>query len=1276
MKKQRSRHPLRRRGSAFVVVLGMLSVMILMGVAFATFIQTEQSGSTSLKNGLVARQSLNSALARVIESIDLSFGGVSNEWPICVWPQPWLSSSPHEDHDYIQSARCDGKPDARIVTKEIADLLTPSQLALARSAQVGWAPVYGSVEATRELPWDEGSLQGDGRVIGRGQYRVGGLDAEDSVVGRYAFIALETTGLLDINRTGGGTVSNSAWHGDPAGFVLPGTADRALDPDGNEIPLVLVNAARFVSARNSATANGPGFSSFSAATNKASGAFEQGLNKPKKESDPGYLPADLFANFAPSLEELAPDGKPRVRLPSAEELKNIQSGDARRLASRIYGAMSRVFAESWCDEKATSGGTPWTGGYTVFARHPAKYRLSQARLATVSLIDAMDPDGTPGAWCKTAGGTPLVSMWKAADDGGLPEADGYSFTATGANGKQATVDVPEDKLATPLSSNNEFLNYPCTESAPLVNRVWARVVPDDGGPDFAGPSAVGASSNATMTVYARLEGGAVAGFQNEVPEGDPLATKGNYTLDVEWEVMLSVPKNSVAKDDGSCGGYVLVCGEPDKEKDKKPHRDWFFDGDSMTEAMRAKDVVPLPKFSASKELSDEAGKSGQILEACVEESDAPEIKIVCRAWGWYQMDPKTHKTTRVWRDGVKRTNPPDNAIQGDPPYDKVWFYPVTQSEEDDEPDNDDADTSLFVRFKTTVKKGKDVVQQIPAPKLTEADDPNAWWIRVDPVVYHPSGSLYAGDKGQEKLWWERSFAAGWAMCLDPVFGFDTSSLYTSGENDAAGAYSTYAFPGNGKDFHGFWINDAIARTFEKFSAKDRDKQLKTAMEKLVETLDAPKAQDDWLFGSSGPADKKPHWSYVQKEWLWDAETDCAPATRWLGRAGDVATGGAALVPDNLHAWKQKGSFGGLSGASAACPHQNGGPFFVRGTTGKANENRTIAGLKSHIRNKAFDGAGELGRVRIGPYETLSLFRTYRFGTKHTDIHRVLDWFTVGKDRSPEGPTSIDTATGAVSWPTGDLFSGLHAGRANLNAPPLLRWIWNDGNPMRVERVKRNGNFFANPYPLAAAMTGANLLDEGYHGSVGEFFEIPSDLALEFSGALAEYGGVLATNRHGFWEWLPDYPVYGQTNSVTIKNPIHQRVKTRLSDVGVSELNGVNPLLQTVSEYLESELPDGVLQQLTDEDREAIVANTSEAMTVRGQTFLVILRADAYTPRYGEETAEDGEGTTLATTHALVELFRDPRFARHLDGADSGPPEDAEGHPVFFHGWYIRSMTIL
>lgn len=1252
MNQKPSRKRSARRGSAFVVVLGMLTVMVLMGIAFATFIETEQAGSTSLKNGLVARQSLNSALGRVIESIDLSFGGVSNEWPVCVWPQPWLASSSDESRDYIQSALTAGRPDARIITKEVADLLTPSQLAMARSAQVGWAPVFGSIEATTKVKHRSG------------QYGVGGLDSGDSVIGRYAFIALETTGLLDLNKAGGATtVSNSAWHGDPALFLLPASDDlsttagssdnRALDPDGYPIPVILADADAFLDARSGAS-----FTSFSAATTEVYRAFNHDLNKPKNESAAAYtyVPADLFAGFSTSLEELAPDGFPRVRLPGKKEMDELDSAKARKLAARIYRAMTRVFAESWCDEKATSDEDPWTKGYTIFARHSAKYHLSQARLATVSLIDAMDEDSKPGVWGK--GSSELVSMWKAPGSGGLPSMERFEHTTTAVNGKRVSVTVPEDKLDTTLSSTDDFLNYPCTESVPLVNRVWARIVPD-GEPDFTINSKNPGDS--TMTVYAFLEAGAVAGFQNEVPEGASEKKDEEYELEVEWEVLISTPIDSVAQDDGSGDAFEQICGEPAGNED--PNRNWFFNGKSFTDAYFAQKPLVLPKFSSKAKLTDEAKKKSGILEACLEDDDGVEVKIVCRAWGWY--DTKAKKW--IWRDGENfGNNPPQCAIPNSKTTPTVYFYPVTQGEENDTgKTKPSTETCLPIRFKTTVKKGNNILQQIPAPALTETKDPNAWWIRVDPVVYHQAnGSNYAGEEdcGSSKPWWNRKLAAGWAMCLDPVFGFDTSSLYTTGQNDGVAMSSTYAFPGGNKgltDFHGFWVNDAIARTFDNFKASGRDVALQDAMIDLADTLDDPDAKDDWLIGSRGAGDKNAtHWNYVQKNWLWDTKTDCAPASRWLGRS-------TGSLPDNLHAWKQNGSFGGQSGATAACRHDNGGPFLVLGTTGKPNSTRTIAGLKSHIRNKPFESAGELGRVRIGPYETLSLFRSYRFGTKHTDIHRVLDWFTVGTDRDPTDPVSVDSEGGTVSYKDGDLFSGLHAGRVNLNAPPLLRWIWrsddanNGAEPIRVERIRDNATFIGNPYPVAAAMADANLLDPGYHDTkVDEFETVPMDFAQSFSVALAEFGGGLVRNTDGF----PD--------------AIEQRVKTRLSDMGAAEDGGVNPLLEIVSEYLENGVKDRVAQQLTDEDREAILANTSEALTVRGQTFLVILRADAYTPRYGEETAEDGEGTTLATTHAVIELFRDPRFVRHLDGDESGPPVDKDGNPVFFHNWFVKSIRIL
>ena len=90
----------------------------------------------------------------------------------------------------------------------------------------------------------------------------------------------------------------------------------------------------------------------------------------------------------------------------------------------------------------------------------------------------------------------------------------------------------------------------------------------------------------------------------------------------------------------------------------------------------------------------------------------------------------------------------------------------------------------------------------------------------------------------------------------------------------------------------------------------------------------------------------------------------------------------------------------------------------------------------------------------------------------------------------------------------------------------------------------------------------------------------------------------------------------------------------------------------------------------DTEREYLFRGTIDGFTTRGQTYLVIIRADAYSPRFGENDSVQ-DGTTLATTHAIVELFRDPCPARAPDGS---LPSDGV-RPVAYHNWYVRSFRV-
>ena len=221
--------PSPRSGSALVIVLGMLAVLLLMAVAFSSFTRTERGGSTNLKNSQVARAALQSAVSRVIEAIDLSFDSPTNNWPVACWPEPFLSSAEDPGTDFLQSERLgDGETAAaHVLTAEIAENLTPAQLALVRTSKCEWAPLYASISAS-EI---------NVATAGEGTYGNYGRPSGDSLVGRYAFVAIETTGLLDANIAGTYEGERAETSGeDPYAFNLPAAGDLSsavlLDANG------------------------------------------------------------------------------------------------------------------------------------------------------------------------------------------------------------------------------------------------------------------------------------------------------------------------------------------------------------------------------------------------------------------------------------------------------------------------------------------------------------------------------------------------------------------------------------------------------------------------------------------------------------------------------------------------------------------------------------------------------------------------------------------------------------------------------------------------------------------------------------------------------------------------------------------------------------------------------------------------------------------------------------------------------------------------------------
>lgn len=58
------------------------------------------------------------------------------------------------------------------------------------------------------------------------------------------------------------------------------------------------------------------------------------------------------------------------------------------------------------------------------------------------------------------------------------------------------------------------------------------------------------------------------------------------------------------------------------------------------------------------------------------------------------------------------------------------------------------------------------------------------------------------------------------------------------------------------------------------------------------------------------------------------------------------------------------------------------------------------------------------------------------------------------------------------------------------------------------------------------------------------------------------------------------------------------------------------------------------------DREAIIRNSCNLFTTRGQTYTIIMRGEAYSPLFGRTTVGDGDGTTLAARTAIATVWRD------------------------------------
>ncbi len=1185
-----------RRGSALVIVLGMLAVLLLMAVAFSTFTRTERGGSTNLKNSQVARAAMQSAVTRIIEAIDLSFDSPTNNWPVACWPQPFLSSSEQPAEDFLMSERLDDgeTAEAHVLTSEIAESLTPAQLALVRSARCEWAPLYASIN----------SSEINVASAGDSTYGTYGRPSGDSLVGRYAFVAIETTGLLDANIAG--TYENDRAEStgeDPYAFNLPELGDissamllyGAGDKEGDLVPkssvsLSLKNANGFRSTRKK---YGPFLSMADLQNLCGTSTFD--FSAPKNQTD--YFPADLFSTFTTSLEELDPTGHPKIVLPSAEKpFSGIK--DLKNFESRALRAMVGIFAQSRTDTSADLTDKIDRDQYVFFARlgDASKLKLSRARIATAALLDAIDEDALPGQH-KTLG-----NYWTQ-----MPSFAGSE--AVSVDGKQVE-DSIADIPASYRQGSDSYLNFPATDSGPVLVRAFSYIRLTDADPHFA------TTPEDSYVEYKGVVhvGGIAANMNwsdNEV--GD------TYTMTVDFDVLGDEPASGSVAADPS-GNKIFknnLCYDTMVE--------WTI-GEKDASSVK---IIPAPSPVTSDPARITSGKaSANDSRALYVHSTIP---VTIRSY----VNPDT--ITRVGSSsggggeggggggsgGGRRNGPRDPVESG------FWSASVSALAKRDNPR-----TPVYVpvRAKFSIKASDGtVVQQVPAPALDKQG--RSYWIRMSmgvPDVSECSGLASADKTGlykpndagkvpldatgnpsaRDKVTVDDANAVpaelGWAACLAPSFGFDTTSLFC----DAPGS------PHAPDENVGAWVNDVWVRAAQS-GTEPYDAALQAIGEKVKADGD-PEATD---FISLG-----------RKIDLWGLHDILLNNDRYGQAFSKFVCPGLSAVPDVQHATSRaKGSEGRLFTIGKKAAEDSGGSI---------NLTYVHWDLWSHIDNRGMSSVGEMGSVACGPFETLSLFQTYRFkpsdGRPVSDFHRVLDYFTVSEDRYPTTAdlSSATKSDGTVDWTKVDdsmLFSAVHAGRVNLNAPYLIRFANKNKTRATIEdRVP-------NPFPLIAALKGAACSS--------------TDSSKTLSGRAA---GAIAAS-------------FLSAEHTNIKSRRWENCSRDMvfSTAGLGEADkdhDANYTLETVI---------GEADPQNDSDREAFLRNAANAVTTRGQSFLVIIRADAYSPMYGNEVAV-GDGTTLATTHAILELWRDPEPARYPDGL---LPEDGSETPLLFHNWYIRSFRV-
>lgn len=417
-----------RSGMALVIVLGLISLLIISSVTFAILMRVERASSANARNTMMARQIVKSALYNSIATISANIGDAA-------YPEWYDSNKPEKPYWKMYSTKTDkalGKKEGREI-HFWKDTFGSIDHNIGTSPEGARAPaLIMTYSAERYLPYAI-RHRAYARAMSEGGKSTGGVsgiapewipvatDADDvskegdsdlnnnasknqNIVGRYAFMAFNTTGYLDLSamiseytkakekpvRFMGSSVAELSLKSD---FFRKGTTHQKFIED-NE------NAGRYDTVaelldhnrkdadkdggNDSAFADGTTFSAFSYMPKEYAPHKSDDVND-KKENGVAFREKIYIGKYDPTT----PGEEFKEKEGQVEHIKKHKA----RIMKAFYDSglrtstdeyKKKAISEPKCDICCTSA-------YTL----PTKYNSEQALWGYLGLIDYIDEDGEP-----------------------------------------------------------------------------------------------------------------------------------------------------------------------------------------------------------------------------------------------------------------------------------------------------------------------------------------------------------------------------------------------------------------------------------------------------------------------------------------------------------------------------------------------------------------------------------------------------------------------------------------------------------------------------------------------------------------------------------------------------------------------------------------------------------------------------------------------------------------------------------------------------------------